>query len=185
MSRFWKLFLFVFAVAACSKGESSNDNLWIVTLDGKTIPYKVEFAQTPDELRSGLMSRQNLPAETGMLFDLSKVRVQTAMWMKDTLIPLDMLFADKDGTIYWIYENAEPQSTKLIVAPYPATGVLEVNGGDVAKYGIKIGDNIRHPMFKEKTEPTAVSPAAEVAKVKGDIKDELQKEEAPKPVILD
>lgn len=185
MSKFLKLFLLVFAIAACSKEEGNNDNLWIVTSEGKTVPYKVEMAQTPDEMRNGLMNRQSLPAETGMLFDLSKVTVQTAMWMKDTLIPLDMLFIDKDGTIYWIYENAEPQSTKLIVAPYPAVGVLEVNGGDAAKYGIKIGDSVRHPMFKKRSEPEEVSSAAEVAKVKGEIKEELQKEEAPKSVVLD
>ena len=69
------------------------------------------------------------------------------MWMKDTKIALDMLFIDRDGMIYWIFENAEPDSVKMIVAPYPATAVLEINAGDVKAKGIEIGDMVEYKLF--------------------------------------
>ena len=109
--------------------------------------YQLEFARTRDEMSKGLMNRESLDADSGMLFDLRQVKAQTAMWMKDTHIALDMLFIDPEGMIFWIYENAEPESTKLIIPPYYAASVLEINGGDVQKHNIKIGDNIKHDWF--------------------------------------
>ena len=95
-----------------------------------------------------MMNRTELDADAGMLFDLSPyTNVPTAMWMKDTPLALDMLFIDQDGTVYWIYENAEPNSEKLIVAPYAANAVLEINAGDVKAKDIKIGDTVKYKLF--------------------------------------
>lgn len=148
MSKFFKIALMVMLTAACSKFDK-KENVSIVNNDMEKAAYKVELAQTDEEMRTGLMNREKLDANSGMLFNLGKFDVPTAMWMKDTKIPLDMLFIDKDGIIFWIYENAEPESTKLIVAPFPAFAVLEINAGDVKKYDIKIGDTIKHEWFKE------------------------------------
>lgn len=144
MTKFVNLFLAVLLVASCSK-ESTSD-LTIVTDDGE-VSYTVENAQTNAELEQGLMFRESLAPNAGMIFDLSKAE-NAVMWMKNTKIPLDMIFIDQDGTIAWIYENAEPESTNLIISPLPATAVLEVNGGDVQKHNIKIGDIVKHKFLK-------------------------------------
>lgn len=160
-------------ITACSEKDASK-NLLIVGQNGNTVAYNVELAQTPSQMRIGLMNRPSLAPQSGMIFDLSNVDVPTAMWMKDTKIPLDMIFIDKDGSIYWIYENAQPESTQLIVAPYPATAVLEVNGGDVAKYGIKIGDTVQHVILNKAEFAEGSVPAeTEIGKVKEEIKDTL------------
>lgn len=144
MTKFVNLFLAVLLVASCSK-ESTSD-LTIVTDNGE-ISYTVENAQTNAELEKGLMFRESLAPNAGMIFDLSKAE-NAVMWMKNTKIPLDMIFIDQDGIIAWIYENAEPESTNLIISPLPATAVLEVNGGDVQKHNIKIGDVVKHKFLK-------------------------------------
>lgn len=151
MQKFIKLVLVVLLVTSCSKSKKVKyDDLAIVNGDNVKVEYKVELAQTHDEMETGLMNRDSLKANSGMLFALGAVEVPTAMWMKDTKIPLDMIFIDKDGDVYWIYENAEPNSEKLIVPPYQAFAVLEINAGDVKKYGITLGDHIKHSWFKQK-----------------------------------
>ena len=135
-----------------------NKELTIVGKDGTTkVVYKLELAQTIEELSNGLMNRESLDADSGMLFDLRRFSTQTAMWMKDTKIPLDMLFIDNEGMIYWIYENAEPDSTQMILPPYNAAAVLEINGGDAQKNGIKIGDTVQHDWFNT-AQPAAAEP---------------------------
>ena len=117
--------------------RDNREELTIIDSDGNKNVYKVELAQTKEELSTGLMNRTALDADSGMVFDLSDFNnVPTAMWMKDTKIALDMLFIDRDGMIYWIFENAEPDSVKMIVAPYPATAVLEIKAGDRKAKGI-------------------------------------------------
>jgi len=149
------------ALVACSKSEKAKTGeLSVVSADGNKVEYKVELAQTEEEMSKGLMFRDALDEKSGMLFALWKIGEESAMWMKNTKIPLDMLFVDKDGMVYWIYENAEPNSEKLIVAPYAPYAVLEVNAGDVKKYGIKIGDNVKYSWFEgEKTQAVEEEPA--------------------------
>lgn len=147
MSKIFKLFMILALVSACSPKEKT-DELTIVGADGSRTTYQVELAQTREELTTGLMNRTSLDQDAGMVFDLSDFNnVPTAMWMKDTKIGLDMIFIDQDGMIYWIYENAEPDSVKMIMAPYPAAAVLEVNAGDVKAKGIKIGDMVEYKLF--------------------------------------
>ena len=147
MSKILKLFMMLLLTAACSP-KDNREELTITDSDGNKNVYKVELAQTKEELSTGLMNRTALDADSGMVFDLSDFNnVPTAMWMKDTKIALDMLFIDRDGMIYWIFENAEPDSVKMIVAPYPATAVLEINAGDVKAKGIEIGDMVEYKLF--------------------------------------
>ena len=147
MSKILKLFMMLLLTAACSP-KDNREELTIIDSDGNKNVYKVELAQTKEELSTGLMNRTALDADSGMVFDLSDFNnVPTAMWMKDTKIALDMLFIDRDGMIYWIFENAEPDSVKMIVAPYPATAVLEINAGDVKAKGIEIGDMVEYKLF--------------------------------------
>ena len=111
MSKFLKLFLALIVVAGCSPKENSG-NLTISTENGD-VRYNVEEAQTPEELEKGLMNRDSLAADSGMIFNLADVENQVAMWMKDTKIPLDMLFVNSNGRIFFIEENATPMSEEM------------------------------------------------------------------------
>jgi uncharacterized membrane protein (UPF0127 family) len=93
------------------------------------------------------MLRPYLPELRGMLFDFGEVR-SVQMWMKDTLIPLDMIFIRSDGTIARVTANAEPYSTRVLPSGEPVRAVLEINAGLAAKYGIKPGALVTHPMFR-------------------------------------
>ncbi|HEX2889794.1 DUF192 domain-containing protein [Vineibacter terrae] len=108
--------------------------------------FDVELALTPEQQQRGLMFRQKLGVHEGMLFDF--VATQTlSFWMANTLIPLDMLFIDADGTIARIHANAEPLSTRTIDSGTPVRAVLEINGGAARMLGIKPGDKVRHAIF--------------------------------------
>lgn len=110
--------------------------------------FKVELARTPDQLAFGLMFRAKLAPDAGMLFDYGKPQL-VAMWMKNTLIPLDMLFIDGSGQIVTIAERTVPHSLKSISSKAPVRAVLEVNGGTVSRLKIKRGDIVLHPIFKD------------------------------------
>ena len=104
--------------------------------------FVVELAQTPGQREQGLMERKSLPLNTGMLFLFDNTEIQH-MWMKNTFIPLDMLFADKNGRIVTIAHNTEPQSRKIISSRVPARYVLELRAGTAARLVIKVGDRLR------------------------------------------
>ena len=133
------------AVAQTAPQQSALEKLVIVTANGEKI-FQVEVMRTMDERARGLMFRRYLPQDRGMLFDFA-VEAQVAMWMKDTYIPLDMVFIRKDGTISQIVENTEPHSTRTIPSNEPVYSVLEINGGAAASMGIKAGDKVVHPLF--------------------------------------
>jgi uncharacterized membrane protein (UPF0127 family) len=104
-------------------------------------------ARNDADRAQGLMYRRNLAPDRGMLFDFGRVQ-PLSMWMRNTYIPLDMLFIRADGIIARIAENAEPLSTRTIPSGEPVLAVLEVPGGTAARLGIKPGDRIEHPLFK-------------------------------------
>ncbi|SDH29063.1 DUF192 domain-containing protein [Roseospirillum parvum] len=110
--------------------------------------FRVALAVTPAERARGLMHRAHLPADAGMLFDFGATG-RVAMWMKNTLIGLDMLFLDAGGRVVWIKADAEPGSEAIIASPWPARAVLEVPGGTAARLSIDPGDVVRHPMFDQ------------------------------------
>ena len=92
------------------------------------------------------MFRTNLAPDAGMLFDYKQPIVAT-MWMRNTLIPLDMLFVDAQGRIVNIHERAVPQSLDVIAAAAPVRAVIELNGGTAARLEIRPGDRVIYPIF--------------------------------------
>jgi uncharacterized membrane protein (UPF0127 family) len=113
----------------------------IVTAKG-TLHYKVEVALTPQEQERGLMFRTGLPERGGMIFPMKPSRWAT-FWMKNTLIPLDIIFIREDGHIARIAANAAPESLDLIESGEPIGSVLEIIGGGAAAAGIAPGDIVR------------------------------------------
>ncbi len=109
--------------------------------------FQVEVARTEAERAQGLMFRRTLPPDRGMLFDFQKVQ-PISMWMRNTYIPLDMLFIRPDGTVARIAENAEPLSERTIPSGEPVLAVLEVIGGTAKRLGLKAGNRVEHPLFK-------------------------------------
>ncbi|NWK97283.1 DUF192 domain-containing protein [Sphingobium lactosutens] len=103
--------------------------------------FDVEVARTPQEQEKGLMFRKELAADGGMLFPMDPPRT-ASFWMKDTLIPLDMLFVHTDGSIAFIKENAQPYSRVPVSAGVPVAAVLELRGGRAAELGIAEGDRL-------------------------------------------
>ena len=109
--------------------------------------FTVEVAVTPDERAKGLMYRTELKPDAGMLFDF-RADQPVYMWMKNTYIPLDMIFIQGDGRILRIAENTTPLSERIIASGGPVRAVLEVIGGTAQKLGIAPGDRVAHPMFR-------------------------------------
>ncbi|MBL1431396.1 DUF192 domain-containing protein [Oceanicaulis sp. AH-315-P02] len=114
--------------------------------DGKTIQLLVDFADDPLERTQGLMFVKQMDDDRGMLFDFEQSRTVN-MWMKDTLISLDMIFLDAKGKIVTIARNTKPNSLRRISSGVAVMAVLEVNAGLSRKWGIKRGDQVQHAMF--------------------------------------
>lgn len=102
----------------------------------------VEEADTPAKAEKGLMFRESMPENAGMIFHLTEPRV-FKMWMKNTLIPLDMLFYDENGVIVEMVEGAKPLDLTVLGPDYPVKGVIEVNAGIVQKYNLSKGDHVK------------------------------------------
>jgi hypothetical protein len=139
-------FLLFVAAAMPAASEEALEKLVIETAAGAKT-FSVEVMRNDEDRARGLMFRRYLPADRGMLFDFESEQ-PAAMWMKNTLIPLDMVFIRKNGTIARIAENTEPESTRTISSGEPILAVLELNGGTSSKLGIKAGDRVRHSLFK-------------------------------------
>ncbi len=114
--------------------------------DGGSHDFTVELADEPEEISYGLMNRESLAPDAGMLFDFGNPR-EPSMWMKNTLIPLDMLFMTPDGDVVMIARNTVPGSLRTISPGMPVKAVLEINGGRAAELGIEPGDTVIHPVF--------------------------------------
>lgn len=104
--------------------------------------FQVEVALTPQEQEQGLMFRKSLDDDGGMLFPMNPPRT-ASFWMKNTLIPLDLLFVRTDGTIAFLKSNATPYSREPISAGIPVAAVLELRGGRAAELGIGEGDRVQ------------------------------------------
>ena len=123
-----------------------TEELMIETQDKKKHVFLIELALTLDEQQKGLMNRENIPEDYGMLFVYNRVQ-ETAMWMKNTPSPLDILFIDNNGKILWIAENAKPFDERAISSHFPVRAALEIKGGQVAARGIKLGDTAYNSYF--------------------------------------
>ena len=130
----------------CVAPARAGNALTIETAAGATHRFTVELAVSPAEIQRGLMFRESLADDAGMLFFYQQCRL-AQFWMKNTLIPLDMIFIEADGRIARITAMAEPQSLEIRASGVPVNGVLEIAGGRAAALGIAPGDHVRHPLF--------------------------------------
>ena len=119
-----------------------------LTVEGTNGPhtFQIEVMQSAEDRARGLMFRRALDADAGMLFDFRTDGI-ARMWMKNTYIPLDMLFIADNGQITSIAENTVPLTDTRISSGREVRGVLEIGGGLVATLGLRPGDFVRHPAF--------------------------------------
>ena len=115
-------------------------DLEIQTQNG-IVHYRVEEALTPKQQEKGLMNRKKLDSQNGMIFLFPTQRV-IRMWMKNTLIPLDMIFFDPNGWVTSVHHNAKPQDLSAISSELPVQGVLEINAGEAEQLGICEGSRL-------------------------------------------
>ena len=143
------------AIAACSpqssvetRAERSPAGLEQVPLTirsgTRTHSFTVEVARTPEEQANGLMHRQSLAPDKGMIFPYAPPQ-DIAFWMKNTLVPLDMIFIRADGTIARIADNTVPMSLDPVPSLEPVAAVLEIPGGRSAELGLQPGDKVSWP----------------------------------------
>lgn len=111
--------------------------------------FKVELALDEGSQAQGLMFRRSMPDDHGMLFVYDREQ-SISMWMKNTVLPLDMLFVKRDGTIANIAKRTEPFSERVISSFGPVYGVLELNGGTADRLSIKVGDRVLHSLLSSK-----------------------------------
>ena len=128
-----------------------------IATDGDATMFTVEIADTEATRERGLMFRQRLPENHGMLFDFGQPQ-PVSMWMKNTYIPLDMVFIRSDGTIAYIAENTVPKSLDTIGITEPVLAVLELPAGTAKKKDIRAGDVVYHRLFSNAEEQGAPSP---------------------------
>jgi uncharacterized protein len=140
------LMAIVLVLASLAAAAEIKTSPLVIDTEGGARRFTVELAATPEEQAQGLMFRRTLAADAGMLFDLGGTRPAT-FWMKNTLIPLDMLFISADGRIADIHERAVPLSEAMIESKAPVRAVLELNGGSAARLGIHEGDVVHHALF--------------------------------------
>ncbi|MEM8851263.1 MAG: DUF192 domain-containing protein [Pseudomonadota bacterium] len=130
------------AAAACAADR--------VDLRGEfgTVRFQADLALTPEDQQRGLMFREEMARLSSMLFVFPRARERT-FWMRNTLIPLDIIFLDDTGTITHIHENAVPLDETTIPSDGPARAVLEINAGLAADLGLAEGDELRSPVMPQ------------------------------------
>ena len=140
----------------------------IQTQEGDVV-FEALIADSDEERQRGLMFREALTDNEGMLFNYGEVQT-VAMWMRNTLISLDLIYIAPDGEILKIIANAQPHSLRSLASDFPVLGVLEVRGGLTRDVGIRPGDIVRHDMFGNTVvaETKEVSHDDDTAEAEGD-----------------
>lgn len=136
----------LFAARPAWTGDTPRTSKMTVATASGAHKFSIELATTEAQMEQGLMFRHYLAPDAGMLFDFKRPIV-AQMWMKNTPIPLDMLFLDGGGKIVDLHERAVPYSLDVIASKAPARFVIELNGGTVARLGISVGDRVTSPYF--------------------------------------
>jgi len=142
---------FVLALIAalfCASAHAAalpRSTISIATKHGVAV-FHVEIAADQASQEKGLMFRRHMAPDAGMLFDFHQPSFVT-FWMKDTILPLDMIFIRDDGSIASIAANATPESLKLIKSTEAVRAVLEINGGGAAALGIAPGERVKSAIF--------------------------------------
>lgn len=140
---------FVFAAGAvipAVAAEPALESFEIVTATGAHV-FQVELANTPESRARGLMYRRAMAEDHGMLFDFG-IESTVGMWMKNTCIPLDMIFISRNGVVVSVAMDAEPFSERVISSGKPAYAVIELNAGTARRIGVMAGDLAHHPIFR-------------------------------------
>jgi uncharacterized membrane protein (UPF0127 family) len=131
----------VLAVLLQTTACQAQPKVIIQTKENRELTFQVEIADTPAKRELGLQYRRDLAADRGMIF-LFPSESHHSFWMKNTPIPLDMIFINRDRKIVGIVEQAVPFSTDSRSVPAASQFVLEINGGLAGRYGVKVGDSI-------------------------------------------
>ncbi|MFQ5348043.1 MAG: DUF192 domain-containing protein [Rhodothalassiaceae bacterium] len=154
VGRLGGLFLVVLCLVAVTTGARAeptaaqslrSEPLAIETADGTTHEFTVEIAATPEQQQTGLMFRKDMAPDHGMLFEFAMPR-EARFWMKNTYLPLDLLFIRSNGRIANI-AHGEPLKLDAITSRGRVAAVLELNAGTAERLGIAPGDLVRHPFF--------------------------------------
>ena len=123
-----------------------TERLVIATRDNRRVEFNVEMALTPEQQMVGLMFRTALADNEGMIFDWGAPR-ESAMWMRNTLIPLDMVFIAADGRIHRVAERTVPLSLATVESRGPVRATLELAGGAAERLNLRVGDRVLHRLF--------------------------------------
>ncbi len=142
--------LVLFCAAVPAFAQSCSENAVDVRGEFGKVRFRVELALTPEEQARGLMFREEMAQLAGMLFVYPSER-SVSFWMRNTLIPLDMVFIDAKGQVVRVHENAVPLDETAIPAGAPTLAVLEINGGLARRLGIDAGDEVRSPALPQDT----------------------------------
>jgi hypothetical protein len=133
-------------IARGDEGSAPRVDSIVIDTPAGARMLSVEIADTPELRERGLMFRHRLPEDRGMLF-LYETAHPVAMWMKNTYIPLDMVFLRSDGTVAEVRTGTVPQSLDVIESAEPVKAVLELGSGGAAKLGLEPGTLVRHQFF--------------------------------------
>ena len=148
MMRGWLALVFALSLVPADRITAPQPTLpqspLTIETGGGSVRFTVELATTPVQQQRGLMFRRALAPNAGMLFVYDDERPRS-FWMKNTLIPLDMVFVRADGTIGRIAENTVPMSLDPVPSIDPVSAVLEIRGGRAAELGLKEGDKVSWP----------------------------------------
>ena len=139
--------MIAWAVGAGAQAPAAFERTTLVieTADGRHA-FDIELALTPAQQSQGLIFRRQMAADAGMLFFHRREKVAT-MWMRNTILPLDMLFVATDGRVVHIVERTVPYSLENISSGGPVLAVLEINGGTASRLKIRTGDRVLHAAF--------------------------------------
>ena len=147
------LLLGVFACTAIARADADTDTkfepLVIQTAAGKRVEYEVEIADTIESRRTGLMYRKEMASNRGMLLDFGRPE-KVAIWMKNTYLPLDIIYIDAEGVITRIVPDAVPLSTATMPSETRVRAVLELNAGQAAYHDFEAGDHVIHRAFNSR-----------------------------------
>jgi uncharacterized protein len=131
------------AMAAPAAALPVDSEPLVIETQAGTVEFDVELALTPSDRATGLMFRQSMPEKQGMLFRFDRTRL-VVMWMKNTPLPLDMIFIDENGVVAGVARDTKPFSEAVIPSPGKVRYVLELNAGAAERHGIAAGDRVRH-----------------------------------------
>lgn len=146
--RFEFLGLICGAVVLGAAAQACNPDMIDIRTGNAKVRFAISVADDDKERAQGLMFVEQMDQFTGMLF-VYEAPLRAQFWMKNTLIPLDMIFADETGTVVRIHENATPLSERTIDGGPDVLAVLEINGGLSRKLGLREGSEMRHPAFDQ------------------------------------